>query len=40
MLGPSWSRMTERQRRLYPALPAEELDRHWGMSQEDHLDAA
>ena len=40
MLGPSWSRMTDRQRGLYPALPVEELDRLWGMSQEDHLDAA
>ena len=26
--------------RLYPVLPAEELDRLWGMSQEDHFDAA
>ncbi len=40
LLGPSWAAMTERQRRLYPVLPAEEMDRLWGMSQGDHLDAA
>ena len=40
VVGPSWAAMTERQRRLYPVLPTEELDRLWGMSQGDHLDAA
>ena len=40
MLGPSWATMTERQRRLYPDLPDEEMDRLWGYSVEDHRGAA
>ena len=40
MLGPSWAAMTERQRRLYPVLPAEELDELWGYSVEDHRGVA
>lgn len=40
MLGPSWAAMTERQRRLYPDLPDEEMARLWGDSEEDHRDIA
>ncbi len=40
VLGPSWAAMTERQRRLYPDLPDEEMDKLWGYSAEVHRDIA